>query len=259
MISFSVSPQQMAAFAVVLFRVAGIMVFAPFFNSGAIPAPVKAGISLVAALMLAPLVPAAAVPAAGGLPALLFSVLGEALIGMVLGLAASFVFAALQLAGQVVGFQLGYSIINVIDPQSDVQTSVISILYNFLGLVFFLMIDGHHWFFLAVSGSFAYLPAGGARLHGPLVDEMVRLSSGIFSAGVQIAGPVIAATATADVLMGIIGRVAPQINILVVGLPLKTLVGLGCMSIAFYFFPQFLGRSFLELAQVLAGLLPALR
>ncbi len=166
--------------------------------------------------------------------------------------------AALQFAGQVAGFQLGYAIVNVIDPQSDVQTSVISIFYNFLGLMFFLLMDGHHRFLAAVGGSFAYLPAGGVHLHGPLVEEMIRLSSGIFSAGVRIAGPVIAATATADILMGIIGRVAPQINILVVGLPLKTLVGLGSLSIAFYFFPQFLGRSFLELGRMLEHLLSAL-
>ncbi len=256
MIGVHITPQQMAGFAVVLFRVAGIMVFAPFFNSGAVPAPVKAAVSLVTALMLAPLVPAPAV--GGGLPGLLLVVAGEAFIGMVLGLAASFLFAALQFAGQVAGFQLGYAIVNVIDPQSDVQTSVISIFYNFLGLMFFLLMDGHHRFLAAVGGSFAYLPAGGVHLHGPLVEEMIRLSSGIFSAGVRIAGPVIAATATADILMGIIGRVAPQINILVVGLPLKTLVGLGSLSIAFYFFPQFLGRSFLELGRMLEHLLSAL-
>jgi flagellar biosynthetic protein FliR len=259
MLTFTISPQQMAGFAIVLFRVAGIMVFAPFFNSGTIPVQVKVIVPLVMALTLSPLVPQVMPPAGSNLTQLVLMMIGETLIGMVLGLVASFLFAGLQLAGQIVGFQLGFSIVNVIDPQTAVQTSVVSILYNFIGLVFFLLIDGHHWFFLAVSRSFNYLPAGGIQLHGPLVEEMIRMSSQVFSSGLQIAGPVLAATMTADVLMGIIGRVAPQVNILIVGMPVKTLVGLACMSVAFYFFPQLLGRSFVDLSRILPNVLQALR
>jgi flagellar biosynthetic protein FliR len=231
--SFTITPAEIGGFASVFFRVLGIMVFAPFYNSSTIPAQVKLLAALVLAWTLFPLVPQPVAAAGAGLPALLVSVSGEFLVGMVLGLAASFLFAGLQLAGQIVGFQLGFSIVNVIDPQTEVQTSVMSILYNFIGLIFFLMIDGHHWFFVAVSRSFNFLPAGGVHLHGALVEQIVRMSSQVFVAGLQIAGPVLAATIIADVVMGIIGRAAPQINILIVGMPVKTLVGLGCMSGAF--------------------------
>jgi flagellar biosynthetic protein FliR len=258
MFSFTILPREVAGFAVVLFRIAGIMGFAPFFNSSAIPAQVKVLIPLTVALMLAPVAPQAAAAADFTLVRLVVSLAGEFLIGMVLGLVASFLFAGIQLAGQIAGFQLGFSIINVIDPQTEVQTSVISVLYNFVGLVFFLLVDGHHWFLLAVSRSFDYLPVGGVHLQGPLVEGVLRMSSQIFVSGLQMAGPVVVATVVADVIMGIIGRAAPQINILIVGMPIKTLVGLGCMSLAFYFMPELLGRYLVELSRVLLNILPAL-
>jgi flagellar biosynthesis protein FliR len=259
MVSFSISPAQMMSFAIVLFRVAGIMIFSPFYSSGAFPPQIKVILPLLAAFMLAPTVPASQLPAEFGLAQVAASVCGEMLIGLVLGLAASFVFGGLQLAGQIMGFQLGFSIINVIDPQSSVETSVISILNNFIGLALFLLVNGHHWFFLAVSDSLQYLPAGGLHLQGPLVEEVLRLSGQVFVSGLRIAGPVIAVTVIADVVLGMIGRAAPQINILIVGMPVKTLVGLASLSLALYFLPTFLGQSFLDLARDLMNLVRSMR
>jgi len=260
MLSIAISPAQVVSFAVVLFRVAGIMVFSPFYSSGAFPPQVKIVLPLIVALTLAPTVPQAQLPAGYGLAQVVGSVLGEALIGIVLGLTASFIFGGLQLAGQIIGFQLGFSVVNIIDPQSAVETSVISILNNFIGLTLFLLLNGHHWFFQAVSESLSYLPAGGGlHLHGPLVEQVLRLSGQMFVSGLRIAGPVIAVTVIADVAIGIIGRAAPQINILIVGMPVKTLVGLAGLSIALYFLPNFLGGSFLQLSRDLSGLVRGLK
>jgi len=182
-------------------------------------------------------------------------VLSEVVFGLVLGLAASFVFAGLQLAGQIISFQAGFSIVNLIDPQSDVETSVFSFFHYYLGILFFLMIDGHHWFFLAVSESFRFMPVRGIALTGPLMEEMVRLSSQIMVAGVQIAAPVIAVTVISDIVLCILSRAAPQIHILIVGLPLKSLAGFSALSISFYFLPDLLGRYFLQLHRDLFAIL----
>jgi len=247
------------SFAVVLFRVAGIMVFAPFYNGSAFPAQVKVILVLIVALTLAPVVPQSQLPSEYGLAQVVTAVLGEVVIGIVLGLAASFVFGGLQLAGQIMGFQIGFSIINVMDPQTAVETSVISILNNLIGLTLFLLVNGHHWFFLAVSESLSYLPVGGVHLNGPLVEEVLRLSGRIFVSGLRIAGPVVAVTIISDVVIGIIGRAAHQINILIVGMPVKTLIGLAALSIAFYFLPAFLGTSFLQLSRDLMGLVHGMK
>jgi len=259
MISLSFSMAQIMSFAVVLFRVAGIMVFAPFYSSGVFPAQIKVIIPLVVALTLAPMVPQAQVGGDFGLAQLVGAMFGEALIGMVLGLTASFIFGGLQLAGQIIGFQLGFSIVNVIDPQSAVESSVISILNNFIGLTLFLLMNGHHWFFSAVSESFTYLPVGGVHLSGALTDEILRLSGQVFVSGLRIAAPVVAVTIIADVVLGIIGRAAPQINILIVGMPVKTLVGLATLSVALYFLPTFLGASFLQMSHDLLRIVRAMR
>ncbi len=250
-----ISQEEVVRFAVVLFRIAGIMTFAPFFSSRAIPYQVRVAVTLTAAVALFPSLPGVGIPGESGLIFLVGLALGEVLIGMVLGLAASFVFAGMQLAGQVMAFQLGFSIINLIDPQSDVETSVISFLQYYLGLLLFLLVNGHHWFFLAVSESFNYLPVQGVVLHASLVREVVRLSSQILIAGVQIAAPVIAVTVIADMVLALIGRAAPQIHILIVGLPLKSLVGFVAMSISFYFLPRLLGKYFLQLHHDLFAIL----
>lgn len=259
MFSISFSIPQIMSFVIVLFRVAGIMVFAPFYSSSAFPAQIKVILPLIVALTLAPMVPQSLIPSEFGMVQVIAAALGEALIGMVLGLTASFIFGGLQLAGQIIGFQLGFSLINVIDPQSAVETSVISILNNFIGLTLFLLVNGHHWFFQAISESLQYLPAGGVQLKGPLVEEVLRLSGQIFVSGLRIAGPVVAVTAISDVVIGMIGRAAPQINILIVGMPVKTLVGLAGLSIAFYFLPTFLGESFFQLSRDLMGLVHHMR
>jgi flagellar biosynthetic protein FliR len=259
MLSISISSAQVMSFTVVLFRVAGIMVFAPFYSGSTFPAQIKVILSLIVALALAPVVPQAQLPPEYGLLQIITIVLGEALIGLVLGLVASFIFGGLQLAGQIMGFQLGFSIINVMDPQTSVEISVISILNNFIGLALFLLINGHQWFFLAVSESLSYLPVGGAHVSGPLVQEVLRLSGRVFVSGLRIAGPVVAVTIIADIAVGLVGRAAHQINILIVGMPVKTLVGLAALSIAFYFLPSFLGTSFLQLSRDLMDLVHGMK
>ena len=255
MLPVLLSQEEVFRFAVVLFRIAGIMAFAPFFSSSAIPYQVRVVITLVAAAALFPSVPPGFLPGELSLVSLSGLVLSEVVIGLVLGLAASFVFAGLQLAGQIISFQAGFSIVNLIDPQSDVETSVFSFFHYYLGILFFLMIDGHHWFFLAVSESFRFLPVRGITLAGPLMEELIRLSAQIMVAGVQIAAPVIAVTFISDIVLGILSRAAPQINMLIVGLPLKSFAAFFALSISFYFLPDLLGSYFLQLHRDLFAIL----
>lgn len=235
---------ELIRFAIVLFRVSGIMVFAPFFSGQSFPYQVRIVFSLVAALVLVPSMPLSALPAEFGLGQLAGFLLSEILLGMVIGIVASFVFAGMQMAGQIISFQLGFSLINLIDPQTAVESPVFSFLQNYIGLLFFLLLNGHHWFFRAVNESFRYLPVGGIQLRAPLVEHVIRLSSQVFIIGLKIAGPVLIVTILCDVVMGITGRIAPQIPIFIVGMPMKILVGFGCLSFSFYFLPHLLEKVF---------------
>ncbi len=252
------STSEIIRFAIMLFRVGGVMVFAPFYGSASIPYQIRVVATLVISAVLAPSLPLERIPSNIGLSQALTLLVGEALIGMVLGLVSMFIFAGLQLAGQIISFQLGFAIIHVIDPQSEVETPVFSFLENYLGLLFFLLINGHHWFFLAIGNSLNYFPVNGIHLQGPFVAEVIRLSSQTLVSGVQIAAPVIAVTIITDIVLGIIGRAAPQIHVLIVGMPLKTLVGFGCLGISFYFLPAYFGKAFAMLSRDLFGMLSRL-
>ncbi len=231
------------------------MTFAPFFSSGAVNYQVRIALTLTATLAMAPSVSLGPLSTELNAGTLLGLVMGEVAFGMMLGLVASFIFAGLQFAGQVVAFQLGFSLANLIDPQSEVETSVVSFLYYYVGILLFLLINGHHWFFLAVSDSFNFLPVQGVNLHAAVINDLIRLSSRMFLSGMQIAAPVLAVTVLTDIVMGILGRAAPQIQVLMVSLPLKSLVGFAALSISFYFLPQLLDKYYLQLHHDLFALL----
>ena len=248
------STAEIVRFLIVLMRVSGIMLMAPLFSSQSIPIYVRIAFTLVISLVLAPSMPPAMVPVGLDLGNIAGLVLSEILFGALLGFAAACVFGGFQFAGQVISFQLGFSLINVIDPQTQVESSVFSFLQNYIGLLFFLLINGHHWFLLAVHESFTLLPVGGGHLPAPLAQHLVHLSAELLVIGVRIAGPVIAVSVITDVVMGVLGRAAPQINIIIVGMPLKTLIGFGCMSFSFYFLPRYLEGIYSSLYRTLFSL-----
>jgi flagellar biosynthesis protein FliR len=254
MTSISFPIEDIYRFAVVFVRMTGIMLFAPFFGSQSIPIQSRIVFALVLTLVMTPALPLNSIPAhldMSAIPPLFFS---EILFGVIMGLAASFVFAGIQFAGQVISFQLGFSVINLIDPQSNVESPVFSFLQNYIGLLFFLMMNGHHWFLQAVDESFRFLPIGGLHINGPLAQMMLRLSADILTIGLRIAGPVLAVTIITDIVMAVIGRAAPQISIFIVAMPLKLLVGFASLSFSFYFVPYFLESIYGSLAKTLLSL-----
>jgi flagellar biosynthesis protein FliR len=252
------STQEIFRFAIVLLRLSGLMLVAPLFSSQTIPMIIRAAFILMTALILAPSLPLSAVPADLSLAIVTSLAASEILSGVLLGFAASCVFAGLQYAGQIISFQLGFSLINQIDPQTNVEAPVFSFIQNYIGLLFFLLLNGHHWFFLAVNQSFSTLPVGGIHIQMPVIETLVSLSSQIFVIGLRIAGPVMAVATITDIVLGIIGRAAPQIQILIVGMPLKLLVGFGCLSFSFYFLPRYLESIFSMLYRALFSLLQAM-
>ncbi|MBN2319530.1 MAG: flagellar biosynthetic protein FliR [Acidobacteria bacterium] len=241
------SPTEILQFVIVLLRVSGLIVFAPFFGSPSIPYQVRIAFALVTSFLLARLLPVDFVPDGLSLTGVTLILIGEIVAGMILGLAANLVFAGIQYAGQIISFQMGFSLIKLIDPQTNVESPVFSFIHNYIGILFFLLLNGHHWFLRAISESFHLMPVGGIQIQASLVEYIVHLSSQIFIIGLRIAGPVIVVTIITDIVVGIIGRSAPQLHILILGLPLKLLVGFSCLSFSLYFIPRYLEIVFASL------------
>lgn len=254
---FLIATPEIIRFVIVLLRVSGIMLVAPFFSNQAVPLQIRGAFALVVAYVLAPSLPLGAIPSGLDLSSITGLAAGEILSGVLLGFAASCVFAGMQFAGQIISFQLGFSLINQIDPQTNVEAPVFSFIHNYVGLLFFILINGHHWFLLAISDSFGSLPIGGFRIHGAVLAWLLELTAQILVIGLRIAGPVIVVTTITDIVLGILGRAAPQIQILIVGMPLKILVGFGCLSFSFYFLPRYLQDVYATLYKTLFSLVHA--
>ena len=176
------------AMALVGTRVSGLLVFAPVLGSSAIAPRIKAGLVIPITALLYPVCgprDLALTP-----PALARVMLGEMLIGVLLGLAVQLVFDAAEFAGQLVGMQVGYSLVNVLDPNTQVETPVVSVFMQMLVTVLFLQMDVHRWLLRSLAASFRYLPAGSAAVNGQLVHALLHAAGGIWLAGVQLAAPV---------------------------------------------------------------------
>ena len=217
-------------------RISGLMVFCPFFGSDAIPALVKAGLTLLATALIFPL--------HGPLQLDLNSwqwvgiALSEVVIGLVLGLTANFMMEAPLLAGQILGMQMGYSLATLFDPTTQADTPVLAEFHRLAAILIFLQLDVHHWLLRAVVRSFTYLPAGTAFIGYAAAAGLVRAASGIFLAAVQIAAPSLVATLVADVALGFLGKASPQLPVLFIGMAVKNLLGLAILMMALAYWPH---------------------
>jgi flagellar biosynthesis protein FliR len=236
--------QLLAAAVFIGARVSGLMVFCPFLGSSAIPAPLKAAVTLLITAVLYPL--------HGPLQLNLHSwqwagvALSEVVIGLVLGLAANFMMEAPMMAGQILGVQMGYSLATLFDPTTQADTPVLAEFHRLAALLIFLQLGVHHWLLRALVNSFAYLPAGASLAAYAAASGLVQAAGGIFLAGLQIAAPALVATLVADVGLGFLGKASPQLPVLFIGLAVKNLLGLAILTGVVAYWPQAFSQRFAE-------------
>ena len=219
------SIQQFQIFLLILMRVAFILFMMPLLGTRSVPGLVKIGLSLIVSLLLLPVV-RMHVPFFPTEPIhFVFFLMLEALTGFLLALSVRIVFGGIQLAGEFVSFKTGLGMAQTVDPQSGAQSTVITELYYFFALLVFMSIDGHHWFFKALVQSFRVLPPGGLVLHEALHRYFLDLSGRMFVVALKISAPILAILILAQVAMGIVARMVPQINILITSFPLTISLG----------------------------------
>jgi flagellar biosynthetic protein FliR len=171
-------------------------------------------------------------------------IFGEWLVVMLMALTLAAVFEGMQFAGQFSGVQLGLSLATLFDPQSDADSPALSVFYNLVTLLFFLQMDIHHWILRALSRSFDYLPVGSVVANQLLSRDLVRVVGSLFSLGIQIAAPLLLATMMIDLLLGFLSKASPQLPVLLLGIPIKTLTGYALLMAAVTLWPGILERRF---------------
>lgn len=221
-----IDPIQFRTFLLVLMRISIVLFMFPIFSSNMLPAQLKAGLALILSLVFYTVVPVDLdrFPVDVISTGLLIGM--EALVGMTLGLTVRIFFASVQLAGQVIGFQIGFAMINVLDPQTGANVSIMDQIGYWLCLVIFLMVDGHHMILSALIRSFELVPLGGAVLHKASLAKMMQYAADLFVLAIKIGAPVIAALLFVTVGFGLIAKFSPQMNVMIVAFPLKIAVGL---------------------------------
>ncbi len=237
-----------AVFLLLLTRVSGIFIISPFFGSLNIPVYFRAAASFAFTLVLFPVVDnVQGVEAPATVLGYTGAVLSELFVGWLIGFIAYISFATITMAGKVMDMQVGFAIVNVMDPTSGQQMPLIgSFLYN-LGVIVFLVTNGHHMIISALFESFKLVPIWGASPDLSLPLIIARFTTGIFLTGMKIAMPVTFAILLVNVGMGILARTMPQMNIFVVGIPLHLMIGMLILTMVLPFYVLFLDVVFDEM------------
>jgi flagellar biosynthetic protein FliR len=221
------SAEHMEAFILVLLRVTSIVVTIPVISDTAVPARIKAALSIIITLIVFPVVLSSIPKAENYQPlVLMYRMAGEVMIGLVIGFAARLIFTAIQLAGDMVGFQMGLSIANVIDPMTSEQVSTITEFQYLIGMLVFLAVDAHHIFFRAIVQSYSILNPLTFHFSGQLMQVIFDLSREMFVVSVKLVAPIMAVMLFINIGLGIVARTVPQLNVFIVGMPLQIAVGL---------------------------------
>ena len=234
---------QLLAFILVLVRVLGIISTSPVFGSSVTPPQIKIVLSLILALILYPFIPYIN-SSSIRLDDYIFLITSELLIGLILGLVGRFLFAAVEFAGTVIGFQMGLSMANVLDPQSQEQISLVGRFETVAATLIFLAIDGHLIIIQALVKSYSILPIGNASISEPLVNKLTELSASVFVIGLQIGAPLIVALFLANTIIGLLSRSVPQIQVFVVGFPLTLFLGFLFLFLGMPFYSQAVNQMF---------------
>ncbi len=196
----------------------------PFLGTPSVPRWVRVSLALFLALVIAPVAGPELTTVPKDLAGMAVRFSGEVLIGLLFGLIGKIVFASLEIAGELMGFQIGFSFIHTIDPNTDVESPFIGMFLNLVGILVFLGVNGHHWFIQAVTQS--YRLSGGSLSFPPgFVSSLLATAGEMFVLGFKVAAPVVLVMFLIDLLFGILGRTAPQIPLLIIGLPAKGLAG----------------------------------
>ncbi|HNR29957.1 MAG TPA: flagellar biosynthetic protein FliR [Candidatus Hydrogenedentes bacterium] len=219
-------------FVLVLARFSGLIVSAPILGSANFPMPAKAGLSALAALVLTPVLGLPDAPLPDETFAFAAYGAGEFLIGLLLGFVMTLVFAAIQLAGQVIDLQTGFGMMNVFNPALETQFPIFGFFLFIIGVLYLLVINGHHLMIQALVATYDHVPVGGFVARPALLLDVAGLGQGIFVEGLMLAAPLAAAMLLAYVTMGLLGRVVPQIHLFVVGFPLTIATSLFLLALS---------------------------
>lgn len=208
-------------FLVVTARIAGFIGAIPVISGAQTPVRVKTGLVVMIALVLFPIM-GENLPTVSFAPLpFLLLIINEVLLGTLIGLIARLIFTAVEFGATVIGYQMGFAAANIFDPQGERQVALISQFQNVFAILIFLAINGHHHFLRTAVKSYELLPPGKLQLTGEAVPYLMQLAAHMFTLGVLFSAPVLAVLLFSGLILGILARVFPQLNVFLLSFPLN--------------------------------------
>lgn len=207
-------------------RTLGMMILMPFLSNRTIPAIAKIGLGFFCSIILINIVPPLEFDGDPTLVAYAILVIKESATGWMLGFGAYIVFAILTLAGQFIDYQIGFSMVNVFDPMSQTQLTTTGNFYYFIFLLIFLTTRSYGYIFRALKTSYQFIPIGRIAPSDELYVSLIEYFNTFFLLALQIAAPIFFVMLVTNVVLGILARTVPQLNMFVVGFPIKIILGL---------------------------------
>lgn len=239
---FVSSPIYYRNFFLIFVRCTTVFLAAPIFSARTFPVMAKLGFGLFLSLVLLPLNSQDLSPLPDDFGLYLLLIGQEVLVGLLIGFAAHVIYSAAQLAASLIGVQIGFSFSGVVDPTFSNQSSFVDQFYAIFAGLIFLAVNGHHLVILALQQSFDIAPLGKFVASEILIDRLIAIFMGSFGVALRIALPVIGALILADVAMGLLARTVPTLNVLVVGLPVKIVIGFVVIGISLPFVASISGN-----------------
>ena len=218
---------------IVAIRIGAMLLFSPIWGSPALPSHVRLLLVFVTSASVAPMVPFNQETINN--PLLVLPT--EFFIGLLLGMGLRIAFAALQFAGHLVGFSMGFSAVTAIDPQTQNQSVLMSSYFTMIGYALFLSSNLHHQFIRAMTQSYQNFPIGGMPAVESWFELLMTAAGNIFTIGWRIGFPLFLVVLLSDISVGFIARLQPQMNAIVLALPIKVLVGLVMLGASLVVFP----------------------
>ncbi len=227
---FGLSQAQFETLLLVFIRTTTMLFVFPVFSAPQIPLMVRMGLGGLISFMLFRALPAMApLPDLG---ALVVAVVSQVVAGLIVGFVAYLVFMGIQFAGEILDIQIGFAVANVISPQTQQQVTVLGELELTLATLVFLISNSHLLLLQGIGGSFHLLPLPYVNLDPSVAGNVVIFVEQAFFVVFQIAAPAAVALFVVNVALGLMARVAPQMNVFVVGFPLQIGVGLLMLAVS---------------------------
>lgn len=212
---------EVVTFMLVFGRTAGLITGAPFWGSRSVPLLVRIWISMLLSIATYPLVPPAVLPGGITLLSLFMALAGEIFLGLILGWFAQLLFAGVRLAGQEIEIKSGLGLIQLVDPHEGGQSGVFSAFLELMAGMIFFSLNGHHLLLQALSQSYTVFPLSGEKFIVRVMAALIGSAGDIFTIALKVSAPVVVGLLLSDVVLGILSRAIPQMNVFLVAQPLQ--------------------------------------